>query len=128
MPSGIVRVYIGLPPELRGRVYWVERERRKNPLSHQPGGSDVVVEYGDGRVFGYDWVKSTAPYVRTFVEDLHTVVRVFARRYEEDGGDGEGFEQVWRHGDDLDLLTALQGYDDRWKPSIDVDSEDFDIP
>jgi len=60
------RVYIGLPLRLAHVVLWVDRKYRTNPLSHIPGGSDVVVEYHDGRALGYDWIKMPWAYIRTF--------------------------------------------------------------
>lgn len=60
------RVYIGLPLRLAHVVLWVERRYRTNPLSHIPGGSDVVVEYHDGRALGYDWIKMPWAYIQTF--------------------------------------------------------------
>lgn len=60
------RVYIGLPLRLAHVVLWVDRQYRTNPLSHIPGGYDVVVEYHDGRALGYDWIKMPWAYIRTF--------------------------------------------------------------
>lgn len=60
------RVYIDRPEHLDNVVLWVERKYRTNPLSHRPGGYDVVVEYHDGRALGYDWIKSPEAYIRTF--------------------------------------------------------------
>ncbi|MCT7952576.1 hypothetical protein NG798_22525 [Ancylothrix sp. C2] len=64
------RVYIGLPLRLADSVLWVDRIYRPNPLSHIPGGYDVVVEYHDGRALGYDWVKKPWAYIRTFFAGL----------------------------------------------------------
>lgn len=60
------RVYIGLPLSLADIVLWVDRQYRTNLLSHIPGGSDVVVEYHNGRALGYDWIKKPWAYIRTF--------------------------------------------------------------
>lgn len=60
------RVYIGLPLRLADVVLWVDRTYRTNPLSHIPGGYDVVVEYHDGSALGYDWIKYPWAYIRTF--------------------------------------------------------------
>lgn len=61
--SSIKRVYVGLPEHLINKVYWVERSRRVNPLSHIEGGNDVVVEYHNKQVLGYDWVKIPSAYI-----------------------------------------------------------------
>lgn len=60
------RVYIGLPLSLADNVLWVDRIYRTNYLSHIPGGYDVVVEYHDGRAYGYDWIKMPYNYIRSF--------------------------------------------------------------
>ena len=64
MEREIKWIYIGLPDELKNIVLWVADEFRINPLSLKPGGSDVVVEYHDGNVFGYDRIKDPASYIR----------------------------------------------------------------
>jgi hypothetical protein len=64
------RVYIGLPLSLADVVRWVERKYRTNPLSHIPGGYDVVVEYHDESAWGYDWIKDPWAYIRTFFAGL----------------------------------------------------------
>jgi hypothetical protein len=58
----IKRVSLGLPKSLVNDVLWVAREYRTNPLSHEPGGSDVVVEYHNDEVLGYDWIKFPSKY------------------------------------------------------------------
>ena len=76
----------------------------ENTLSFEPGGSDVVVEYHDGSVFGYDWIKTPSSYISTifnvsliaehddyeslsFTDQLRIVkskyYRIFARQYED---------------------------------------------
>ncbi|MCZ8360706.1 MAG: hypothetical protein O9350_23470 [Microcystis sp. LE19-388.1G] len=48
----------GLPPDLQRIVRPCPRRSRTNPLSHQPGGSDVVVAYSLGDAILYDWIKN----------------------------------------------------------------------
>ncbi|MEM7590932.1 MAG: hypothetical protein AAF383_05335 [Cyanobacteria bacterium P01_A01_bin.83] len=55
--------YAGLPEDLVNRVLWVERDIRTNYLSHILGGTNLVIEYRDGRVLGYDWIKRPSLYV-----------------------------------------------------------------
>ncbi len=47
----------GLPPELMKIVRPCPRGSRINPLSYEPGGSDVVVAYSLGDAILYDWIK-----------------------------------------------------------------------
>ncbi|MGI0498505.1 hypothetical protein ACOKW7_05270 [Limnospira platensis CENA597] len=112
-----IRVYIGLPRHLANKILWVDRRYRTNPLSHIPGGSDVVVEYHNGQVLGYDWIKKPWVYIRTFFaglieyvddefESLDEIIqlqmtkskisRVYARKYknEEERADTD-FQEVW---------------------------------
>ena len=65
----VKHVYIGLPNELKDRILWVGRKYRTNRLSHVKGGADVIVEYGNGVVLGYDWVKRPSGYVYTAFAD-----------------------------------------------------------
>jgi hypothetical protein len=41
----------------------VKDEHRTNELSLRPGGSEVTVKYGDGRVLTYDKIKNPEAYV-----------------------------------------------------------------
>jgi len=114
--SKIYRVFVGLPVSLKNRVWWVERKYRHNSLSHIPGGSDVVVEYHDTRVFSYDWIKFPSAYVQkiwlTDISGLHRnfqkynkdeqlklikdeIKRIFARKYKAEDFKIEPFKEVW---------------------------------
>jgi len=63
MKREIQRIFIGLPDEFKNRVHWVDKNYRKNPLSLEPGGSDVVIEFKNNHVFGYDCVKFPSNYI-----------------------------------------------------------------
>jgi hypothetical protein len=63
MESEIKRIYIGLPQALINKVFWVARPYRTNPLSHIEGGIDIVMEYRNGKVLGYDWIKCSTSYI-----------------------------------------------------------------
>jgi hypothetical protein len=66
----IDNLYIGIPDNLRDSVFWVNREYRFNDLSFNFGGTDIIVEYSDGKTYGYDWVKYPSSYIRRiFKED-----------------------------------------------------------
>ncbi|MBN2610339.1 MAG: hypothetical protein JXB00_02170 [Bacteroidales bacterium] len=56
-------IYIGLPDNLKNKVFWVEDNYRTNPLSTMSGGVVVVIEYCDGEVLGYDKIKQPIEYI-----------------------------------------------------------------
>ncbi len=112
----IKKIYLGLPQDMRTRVFWVGRKFRTNLLSHQPGGGDIIVEYHSGKIFGYDWIKYPSRYVlnifnrhfkknnenfERFKENIQLgiikkeVSRIFARVYEKDEFETVNFEEVW---------------------------------
>lgn len=64
MNKEIERIYVGLPEYLKDKVIWVTRSYRTNELSHIPGGEDIVIEYQNGTVYGYDWVKNPCEYIK----------------------------------------------------------------
>ena len=110
-------VYIGLPDNLQHLVLWVSREYRTNRLSHIPGGSDVVVEYHDERVLGYDWIKRPSAYIREFFAGIveysssafkkldeqsqievtkRKISRVFTRKYNDENERSKAsFIEIW---------------------------------
>lgn len=49
-------------------ILWVSDNFRINPLSLTPGGSDVVIVFNDGSIYGYDKVKHTNSYVETILK------------------------------------------------------------
>jgi hypothetical protein len=137
MNDSVKRVYTGLPEILSKKVRWVSREYRTNPLSHDPGGSDVIVEYHKGTVLGYDWIKFPSKYIRkifngeisrkneTF-ESLNSsqqveifrveVRRIYARKYEKDEDfENIPFREIWNHDSPQDPWSMLEDYDHRKK-------------
>ena len=113
----IKRVYLGLPYSLVDAVLWVSRKYRTNPLSHEPGGSDVVVEYHNENVFGYDWIKKPSRYVSAIwskgiseihedyeeweeedqLEEIKKEIRsIYARKYlRKEDFDKIPFKEIW---------------------------------
>lgn len=65
MNGEIERVYYGLPEEIADEVLWVSDEYRVNPLSHIKGGSEIIVEYQNGEVLGYDKIKYPSKFIGT---------------------------------------------------------------
>lgn len=112
--SGIRRVYINLPKHLADRVFWPARKYRKNALSHIEGGVDVVVEFHDGRVLGYDWIKSTYAYISEIPGGIDSIVQIYARKCQPDlPQDAESFRQVWNvETSNSPLLPTLQSFDE----------------
>jgi len=128
--STIKQLHPGLPNYLQGKVFWVGRNYRTNSLSHIQGGNDVVVEYQDESVLGYDWIKMPSYYISKILstrilgygEDLKRissidaaelikddVKRIFARERSEDGV--EIFEEVWNKDTEEMPWDALREYD-----------------
>lgn len=116
MDSQVERIYIGLPEHLKDKVFWVERAKRTNELSHIPGGTDVVMEYHNSQVLGYDWIKDPFNYIRAmdviqecfipwgenkyrirFNLDLFKtkVSGIFIRKYKTENYKIVYFEKVW---------------------------------
>ncbi|MGL4503540.1 MAG: hypothetical protein ACRCU2_31055 [Planktothrix sp.] len=88
------RVYIGLPENFVNRVFWVSDIYRPHPLSHEPGGYDVVVEYDNEVVRGYDRIKTPSAYIASFF--YGEIVRVYARKNADgDEYSKDPFEEVW---------------------------------
>ena len=107
----IKKVYIGIPKELKSEIFWVSREFRKNELSFKIGGTDVIVEYTNKKVFGYDWVKYPGRYVKKIFDKeflsqsnmselefiKQHISRIFARKYDADKYEIEPFVEVWNN-------------------------------
>jgi len=72
----IDRIYIGLPNELISQVFWVERPYRTHLLSHEPGGSDIIIKFQTSEVFGYDWVKFPYLYIQSIFENTTQISKV----------------------------------------------------
>lgn len=101
--------YLGLPEELYEKIFKVAREFRTNSLSHIVGGSDVIVEYTDGSVFLYDWIKYPDRYIQEFFSGSvdypeseqialakDKIKRIFSRIYEDkEARKNTSFEEVW---------------------------------
>lgn len=116
----IEKVYLGLPDHLVHRVQPVAREYRTNPLSHEPGGFDIVVEYKDGDVLLYDWIKRPSAYVAAFfsggyelADKADGITRIFLRKYltEEERPLAE-FREVWNSVTSLEHpVVVLKAHD-----------------
>jgi len=121
--KNIKRIYLGLPDNLKQKVFWVQRDYRKNPLSFIPNGADIIVEYQNGQVFGYDWIKDSSDYVRKIIFDhfengnfsfkqlsqekkleniKNTFSKLYVRIYHETEFETEEFTEIWNN--EIDIL------------------------
>lgn len=113
----IERVYVGLPKHLVLKVKWSPRPERTHPWSHLEGGWDVIVEFIDGRVRGYDWVKIPHRYIQKFFQGhtdyTHTgICKLFARNYlDKDDYFKVGFEEIWNIKNTDDIITAMSEFE-----------------
>lgn len=124
----IEHVYIGLPEHLVNCVFWVKREARTNILSHEPGGSDVVIEYYNGHARGYDWIKKPSVYIGTFFSG--EILSVYARTYNDEEYSTAVFEEVWNAETSSEemLFEALKKFDrpDKKRDILSILEEDED--
>lgn len=69
----INHVYLGIPQHLFHKIIWVEQKYRTNSLSRSPGGTNVVVEFHNQDVFGYDRIKRPSAYIEKFCNEYTTI-------------------------------------------------------
>ncbi|MDB9314238.1 hypothetical protein PN462_14085 [Spirulina sp. CS-785/01] len=122
----IHHVYIGLPEHLINNVLWVSRNSRTHIWSHIPGGSDVVVEYYNGRAYGYDWIKRPSAYIATFFSG--EISTVYARIYNDDREYSTAtFEEVWNAEKDSEekLWNTLKKFDRHLHNMQETQEEDL---
>lgn len=110
------QIFQKLPYHLKNRIQWVGRQYRVNSLSHIPGGSDVIIEYQNQKIMGYDWVKMPSLYIKKICDAEITRIyvgysnydeseqfdafkkhfhRIYARKYEDNGQNDVMFEEIW---------------------------------
>jgi hypothetical protein len=130
------KIYIGLPSEFKDKVLWIADNYRTNPLSHQPGGNDVIIEYTNGKIYAYDRIKLPSLYINKIVvnyfikkslslNDLDKdeqvrivkseVRRLFARNYiDQDDYKTSAFEEIWDNQKSYDLpWESLKEFENR---------------
>lgn len=110
-----VRIYYGLPTIIAQNVKWVGDEYRTNPLSLEPGGTDVVVEYVGHIVLGYDKIKKSESYIDKVASSLKSkgkIVSVYARIYNDEYEFKTiPFQKVWDKTYAKPLSHYLKRYD-----------------
>ena len=110
-----VRIYDGLPFFIVENVKWVSDDYRTNPLSLEPGGTDVIVEYVGQLVLGYDKIKHSQEYIKVAASNLKSkgkIVSVYARIYNDEYEfKTMPFQKVWDRTYTKPLSQYLKRYD-----------------
>lgn len=115
----------GLPSELQKIVRSCPRHSRRNILSHQPGGSDVVVAYSLGDAILYDWIKNVDWYISAFEREdpgfhLH-ITSIYGRFYEDLSKRGIGvFCPIWTREDDGALQSVVKACVSRYQRQMEI--------
>ena len=124
--SKIDSIYLGLPENLALKVLIVKDNYRVNPLSKEPGGISVVVEYTDGQVLLYDKIKMPSKYIKQIISDHPTnlnkkffdCTKIFSRVFVRE----KEFKEIWKDDKSLiELIDTLTNYDT--KPDNNSDPE-----
>jgi hypothetical protein len=112
----MIRIYDGLPSFIAESVKWVSDDYRTNPLSLEPGGTDVIVEYVGQLVLGYDKIKYSQEYIKVAASNLKSkgkIVSVYARIYNDEYEfKTMPFQKVW----DRTYTKPLSQYLKRYEP------------
>jgi hypothetical protein len=104
-------------------------------LSHEPGGSDVIVEYHNSNVFGYDWIKFPSRYVSAIwnkgISEIHDdyedweeeekieeikkeLKSIYARKYKKENFETVPFKEIWNSLTSNELpWKLLEEYDNK---------------
>lgn len=115
----------GLPLELQRIVRRCPRGSRTNPLSHQPGGSDVVVAYSLGDAILYDWIKNVNWYISSFEREdpgfhLH-IMSIYGRFYEDPDERGIGvFCPIWTRDKHGALKSSVKACVSRYQRQMEI--------
>lgn len=101
-----------IPKHLKSKIHWVDRDYRINPLSKIPASSEVIVEYSDNSILGYDWIHRPSKYVSQ-IFDENEIRRVYVRSFRnEEEYESNQFKVVWKKGQSKsDLISNLKVYD-----------------
>ncbi|MEG4814746.1 hypothetical protein [Microcoleus sp. K5-D4] len=115
----------GLPPELRKIVRPCPRGSRINPLSYDPGGSDVVVAYSLGHAILYDWIKDVERYISSFEKsnpEFHLHIQsIYGRFCEYTSERGFGvFSPIWYRDRDGACKDAIKACLKRYQTQIKI--------
>ncbi len=64
----IKNIYIGLPDDFKGKVFWVKEQYRIHPWSFEPGGFDIIVEYYNNKILAYNRIKIPPSYIKKIIK------------------------------------------------------------
>ncbi len=124
MKDEINRIYLGLPENLKITVFWVARPNRTNQPSNLNSSSDLIVEYRNGLVLGFDWIKMDSKHIMRILQEQffrskaifencskhqklnvikNKVYRIYGRIYEEGEFKDIPFEKIWDADNDYKL-------------------------
>lgn len=115
----------GLPSELKKIVRSCPRRSRTNPLSHEPGGSDVVVAYSLGDAILYDWIKNVEWYISSFEKsnpEFHLHIQSIYGRFCEDKSERRigVFCPIWDRDKDGAFKDAIKACLKRYQTQMDI--------
>lgn len=115
----------GLPPELMAIVRPCPRGSRTNPLSHEPGGSDVVVAYSLGDAILYDWIKNVEWYICSFEKsnpEFHLHIQSIYGRFCEDKSERRigVFQGIYHRDKDGAFKDAIKACLKRYQKQIEI--------
>ena len=96
----------GLPERYHNKLYWVPGEARTHSWSKEPGGSEVVIVYQDGRVNGFDKIKLT----NWYLDPVHTWSIHYI--YESLGGEIP-FREIWKARHLLDVRRRARPFSNK---------------
>jgi hypothetical protein len=115
----------GLPSELKKIVKRCPRESRTNRLSHEPGGSDVVVAFSLGDAILYDWIKNVEWYIGSFEKsnpEFHLHIQSIYGRFCEDKSERRiaVFCPIWNRDKDGAFKNAIKACLKRYQRQMDI--------
>lgn len=118
----------GLPSELKKIVRPCPRRSRTNPLSHEPGGSDVVVAYSLGDAILYDWIKNVESYIGSFEKsnpEFHLQIQSIYGRFCEDKSERRigVFCPIWDRDKNGAFKDAIKACLKRYQRQMDIGCE-----
>jgi hypothetical protein len=119
------KTHISAQYQLKAIVRPCSRKSRTNPLSHQPGGSDVVVAYSLGDAILYDWIKNVDWYISSFERDrpgFHQKIEsIYGRFYEDESERRIGvFCTIWNRDKEGGFQDAIKACVKRYQRQMDI--------
>jgi hypothetical protein len=76
LPGEIRKIFIGIPQRIKDEVFWVGKDYRINPLSFEGHIFDIIIEYFNGDILGYDSIKYPHSYVLKTISNMKQGVNI----------------------------------------------------